>query len=181
MYARVLLLLTVTGVLVCGAWAWADVHLLLSIPGVSGGSTVPGYQDCIECFGLQHNIPGLVQPPQLLHSGPRLQAGSFQVPHNFEGFDVMATYDKSSPKLAHSCSQGRRLGTVALLLLSVVDQKPEVLFSFQLDDPVLSTLIVRAPGFGDRSQLLLPLGNDKPLVLLKFMPQRVTWQPMIAR
>lgn len=180
MSGRVTTVVAVVALLTCAAMASAEMFLLLSVAGVEGTSRVPGYENWIECAGLQHNIPGLPKPLQLLRPCPQLLEGSFEVPHDFEGFDLMKVIDKASPKLFLMCQEGRRLGPVKLALMSIVDEKPVIHVTFDLQDPVISSLILRAPGFGDRADLLLPIEKQQPMLLLKLMPIKIHWRRLLT-
>lgn len=168
---------TVLALLGLATWSLAaDVHLLVSIPQIEGSSEVAGYQNWIECAGLTHNIPGLPKSQELLRPIPHAQQGHLDIAHNFPGVELILPSDKASPKLLLACERGTPLGPVRLILMSLVGDQQLIHFSCQLENPVIESYIIRGPGFGDRSTLLHPISNDKPMVCLRLMPKSLDWE-----
>jgi len=176
MRGHVCCILVLAALLLAAGASSAELHILLSVPGVEGTSEVKGYTDWLECASFEHNVPGLLRPMQLCSPGPTFQDGSFQCPENYKGFMITRSPDKASPGLLLFCQQGRPFRPMKLALLSVGDGDAQLIINFELQDAVIAGYTVMAPGFGDRAGLINRIPDDQPILLLKIMPKSLDWR-----
>ncbi len=161
--------------------ASAGLHVLLSVPGVEGNVEYSGFENWIACGGFQHNVPGMPKPLQLMSGNlPEAEGITYEPPtetalwRSGKSFVVSKVIDKASPQLFLFCQEGRRFPSIKLALMSVVGDKAEIVFGYELKDVLVTSYEVRAPGFGDRSGFR-PSDPDAPMELLGLSPRSITY------
>jgi hypothetical protein len=88
-------------------------------------------------------------------------------------FIVVKGLGRSSVERVSACHTGRRFPSLKLALCSVADGDAEVVFSYTLDDIILTSYILKAPGFSDRSKLTPD--KQKPMEIIGISYSRVKY------
>lgn len=156
--------------LTCAPMVAADeMKLLMWIDGITGPEDQAA--SWVECAGIQHNIPGLARPTLLLTSMDQYSDFSYQTsgaPQD-RGADLMLIkeLDKSSVALLSACRNGTR---VPKMKLAFVNRNADELKTSGMlfeDAIIVTTYMVKAPGFGDRGNVA-PIAEGKPVEILGF-------------
>ena len=89
------------------------------------------------------------------------------------GFDLVKAYDKSTPRLLGLCSAGQRRPIKFALMSALGDKR--LVFTFTFKGALIEHILLRAPGFGDRSGLLLPVLETRAVEELRLNFEEVKW------
>lgn len=169
------ILLVVAGLLLVSV-ASAREHVLLAMPG-SPGSFVGGeYNGWVPCADLQYNIPKLPKPLALLSGAvPPVKEGEL-TPTIDQGVLLSKIIDKSSAKLFSLCREGGLIPAIKLALCKEVDRKIQTVLTVECEQIKIASYTVWAPGFGDRSKLVVPVPNEQATEMVLLRPQTIRWK-----
>jgi type VI protein secretion system component Hcp len=174
---RSLLVVTFSLLLLAGiaGTASAAYEFYMWVDGVAGDITRPEYRGWMGFYSLTHELEALPPVPELLlMAEPRSPGRSGP-----GGMDLVKTYDKASPKLFALCNAGQRR-PMKLALMSTVGDK-RIVVNYELKNVMVEHILLRAPGFGDRSNLLRPLPLTKPMEELRLNFEEVKWSWGVIR
>lgn len=149
--------------------ASAAYEFYMWVQGVTGDVTQPGYEGWISFHNLSHQLEGMPPVPELLQMEAPGEPGVLAR----GSMDLVKSWDKASPVLMSLCAAGRHR-PMKLALMSTVGDK-RIVLRYEFQNITVSQVIVRAPGFGDRSNLLRPLPLTKPMEELQLNFEEVKW------
>jgi type VI secretion system secreted protein Hcp len=150
--------------------ASAAYEFYMKIEGIKGESTQAGHQQWISFASYNHHIPGLPQPQSLLKHTMGITHGT----HSDGDIVFTKSFDKVSPRLVQTCASGTHLPLLKFEMCGQGGTGP-VYLTFVMHDCIITSLTLRAPGFGDRNTPFGPLPLKSSLEEITIHYSQLEW------